>query len=130
MRSVLISQCLLSEDAGRQPCVPFKKINKMIDIVIADFAAYFMDGPVRGQQHFFGFFKAPSDQVFQRRQPVRGRKLPAETVFAYVEKSLAFIEGKALVIMMFQKVIQFCKITGNILFCSGIQRLLGKAYGA
>lgn len=99
----------------------------MIDIVITDFAAYFMDGPVCGQQHFFCFFEALFDEVFQRGQSVRGRKLPAETVFAYVEKFLALIEGKALVIMVLQKVIQFRKIARNIFICGSVYRFPIKA---
>lgn len=50
---MLVSLCLLSEDAGGKTGILFEKINKVIDIVVTDSAAYLMDGPICGKQHFF-----------------------------------------------------------------------------
>lgn len=127
---MLVSLCLLSEDTGGKTGILFEKINKVIDIVVTDFAAYLMDGPICGKQHFFCFFETLSDEIFEGRHTVSGRKLPAETVLADMEKLFEFVERKLSVILMLQKIIKFYKIAGNLIMSSSVRRIKKKTGSA
>ena len=123
-------QCLLSERHGSKSGILFKKINKVIDIVVTDFAAYFMDGKIRGKQHFFGFIKAPADQVLDGRHPVGGGKFPAEAVSAHMEELFAFFLVYGAGILVFEQIMKLGKIAGDIFVAGGAFCIPGKKDGA
>ena len=77
-------QCLLSERPGSKSGILFKKINKVIDIVVTDFAAYFMNCQIRGKQHFFGHIKPPADEISDRQRPIGFGGFPTEPISVYI----------------------------------------------
>lgn len=100
----LVLPYLLSEISGSKSRVLFEKINKVIYVVVTYFAAYLMDWPIRGKQHFFGFLKPPSNKVFDGRHAVNGGKFPAQPVFTDMKEIFTHFQRKGFIILKFKNI--------------------------
>ena len=86
----------------------------MVRVFVTDHTAYFMDGKIRGKQYFFCLIQTFFREIAKRRDSVKNRKFPAQTVSAHIQGVFKIFQGKFLPVVIVQKITDLCEIPGRL----------------